>query len=118
MRLRTLFAVAAALVTAASAPAAAERLDDTPRVAVISAFPPEWPALQARLSGSTQHVENGVEFLTGTIAGREVVVFLSGIGMVNAAMNAQLALDRFNVEAIIFSGIAGGVDPQLSLGDL
>ena len=38
--------------------------------------------------------------------------------MVNAAMTTQLALDRFNVSAIIVDGIAGGVDPSLAIGDV
>jgi adenosylhomocysteine nucleosidase len=38
--------------------------------------------------------------------------------MVNAAMNTQRALDRFRVSRIVFSGIAGGVDPGLDVGDV
>src|SRR3546814_13572372 len=45
-------------------------------------------------------------------------LFLSGISMVNASMNTQLALDRFNISHIVFSGIAGGVNPSLHIGDV
>jgi adenosylhomocysteine nucleosidase len=38
--------------------------------------------------------------------------------MVNAAMTAQSALDHFEVAGIIFSGIAGGVNPDLNIGDV
>jgi adenosylhomocysteine nucleosidase len=38
--------------------------------------------------------------------------------MVNAAMNTQLVLDRFDVTGIVVSGIAGGVDPGLHVGDV
>src|SRR3546814_9339197 len=61
---------------------------------------------------------NGVEFTTGTLQGKPAVLFLSGISMVNAAMNTQLALDRFNISHIVFSGIAGGVNPSLHIGDV
>jgi adenosylhomocysteine nucleosidase len=97
---------------------AAETLDRTPRTAVMSAFEPEWTALQAMLTGRQEHVVNGTTFLTGTIDKQPVVLFLSGVSMVNAAMNTQLALDRFHIERIVFSGIAGGVNPELEIGDV
>jgi adenosylhomocysteine nucleosidase len=46
------------------------------------------------------------------------VLVLSGISMVNAAMTSQLALDRFDVTGIVVSGIAGGVNPALRIGDV
>ena len=98
--------------------ALADPLDETPRLAVMSAFPPEWLALQEDLEGVTEHVVNGNRFLAGTLAGQDVVLFLSGISMVNAAMTTQLALDHFEIEGIVFSGIAGGVDPDLAIGDV
>lgn len=97
---------------------AGELLDDTRRIAVISAFEPEWEVLRAILHDRSDHIVNVTAFLTGTISGKPVVVFQSGIGMVNAAMTTQLALERFRVESIVFSGIGGGVNPDLSLGDV
>jgi adenosylhomocysteine nucleosidase len=97
---------------------AADRFDATPRVAVISAFEPEWKTLKAAVEGPKSFTVNGVEFVTGTMAGRQVVLFLSGISMVNAAMTTQLALDRFDITGIVVSGIAGGVDPALHIGDV
>ncbi|MFS2034134.1 5'-methylthioadenosine/S-adenosylhomocysteine nucleosidase [Polaromonas sp. CT11-55] len=94
------------------------RLDDTPRIAVISAFEPELTLLLRQLQTPVRHRANGVEFSTGTLQGKPVVLFLSGISMVNASMNTQLVLDRFNVQSIVFSGIAGGVDPSLHIGDV
>src|SRR5260370_36181402 len=97
---------------------AAEILDRTPRTAVMSAFEPEWTALKAMLAGRKDHVVNGTIFATGTIEHQPVVLFLSGISMVNAAMSTQLALDRFAIKRIVFSGIAGGVNPDLDIGDV
>lgn len=101
-----------------AAVSAAERLDDKPRIAVVSAFPPEWVALQTDLSDRTEHEINGRQFITGKLAGKDVVLFLSGVSMVNAAMTMQVVLDRFVVTSVVFSGIAGGVDPALSIGDV
>ena len=96
----------------------AQRLDETPRVAVISAFPPEIGALNAATSQQKTFDVNGVTFMTGQLEGKPVVVFLSGVSMVNAAMTTQMALDRFNITRIVFSGIAGGVDENLDIGDV
>ncbi len=94
------------------------RLDSTPRIAVLSAFEPELALLGNRLLGPARHHVNGIEFTTGTLEGKPVVLFLSGISMTNATMNTQLVLDRFNVQTLVFSGIAGGVNPALHIGDV
>ena len=119
---RTLIAgLAVGLLLAAVSPSPADAhaiRDETLRIAVVSAFAPELAILQGELEGASVQSVNGVAFATGTLEGREVVLFLSGISVVNAAMTAQLALDRFAIERIVFSGIAGGVDPGLNIGDV
>ncbi|WP_298213554.1 5'-methylthioadenosine/S-adenosylhomocysteine nucleosidase [Acidovorax sp.] len=119
---RLLGAVTLAAVVAGCAATApgktAVRLDETPRIAVISAFAPELTVLLPQVQHPVKHRINGVEFTTGTLEGKPVVVFLSGISMTNAAMNTQLVLDRFNVSHVVFSGIAGGVNPGLHVGDV
>lgn len=115
--MRLLTFILASLFLIAS-PAMAQRLDNTPRVAVISAFPPEIGALNAATSDQKTFEVNGVKFMTGQLEGKPVVVFLSGVSMVNAAMTTQMALDRFHITRIVFSGIAGDVDEGLDIGDV
>ncbi len=93
-------------------------LDDSPRIAVMSAFEPELALLLKKTKISKKYVINGTEFTTGKLAGNDVVLLLSGISMVNAAMNTQLLFDNFNVTNLVFSGIAGGVNPNLYIGDV
>lgn len=112
------FAVLAALLMVALPARAGALLDPTPRIAVISAFPPELVALRAATTDQKEHVASGATFITGRLEGKPVVLFLSGVSMVNAAMTTQAALDRFTVSSIVFSGIAGGVDEQLNIGDV
>ena len=119
---RNLFAsLLSALLIAASVPDLAEAQDvreGTPRIAVVSAFAPELEIIKGELRDRSEHSANGVSFTTGSLEGHRVVLFLSGISVVNAAMTAQLALDRFVIDRIVFSGIAGGVDPSLGVGDV
>lgn len=98
--------------------AASAQFDDTPRIAIVSAFEPELTLLFKKIEQPRKYSANGVEFTTGILQGKPVVLFLSGISMVNAAMNTQLALDRFTITHLVFSGIAGGVNPDLHIGDV
>ncbi|MEO1323217.1 MAG: 5'-methylthioadenosine/S-adenosylhomocysteine nucleosidase [Pseudomonadota bacterium] len=93
-------------------------LDETPRLAVLAAYAPEIEALLPNLTDTVEYQVNGVEFYAGQMEGVDVVVFLTGISLVNAAMNTQLVIDHFNLEAILVSGVAGGVDPSLSFADV
>ena len=119
MRMLTGGLAAVVLVLVGALPAAAhDRQDDVRRVAVVSAFAPEMSVLRGDLDNAAVRSINGVEFVAGTLEGREVLLFLSGLSIVNAAMTMQLALDHFMIDRIVFSGIAGGVDPALHIGDV
>ena len=56
-------------------------------------------------------------YYLGQLAGTKVVLVLGGMSMVNATMTAQTAILLFNPRAIINTGIAGGVNSDLDLGD-
>jgi adenosylhomocysteine nucleosidase len=92
--------------------------DKTPRLAIISAFAPELEALKAQANIEKVVVLNGRSVYVGTLARHKVLLTLSGVSMVNAAMTTQALIDHFRVEGILFSGIAGGVDPGLNIGDV
>jgi adenosylhomocysteine nucleosidase len=111
--IRILMSLGLALAIRPAAAAAPEK-----RIAVISAFEPEWIALQKEMTGTREQMINGNRFLLGTLGGKKVVLFLSGVSMTNAAMTTQLALDRFAIRSIVFSGVAGGIDPKLDVGDV
>ena len=91
---------------------------DVPRIAVISAFDAEWVTLRAATTITGTRVINGRTHYLGRLAGQDVVLMLSGFSMVNAAMTTQAMLDRFIIRGIVFSGIAGGVNPSLNVGDV
>ncbi|GLK85077.1 5'-methylthioadenosine/S-adenosylhomocysteine nucleosidase [Ancylobacter defluvii] len=110
--------LAAMVLLIALLPAAAEPVDATPRIAVLCAFEPEWKALRAVATHMEERDYKGVPIVTGEIEGKPVVLVMTGVSMVNAAMTTQMTLDRYNVTRIVVSGIAGGVDPSLNIGDI
>ena len=91
-------------------------------VAVLASFPEELAAVESVMIADPSGVQttriNGIEFKVAEIKGRRFVFFLTGMSLVNAAMNTQLVLDHFNVSAVFFSGIAGGIDPAFGPGDV
>jgi adenosylhomocysteine nucleosidase len=93
-------------------------VEPTPRLAIESAVPAEIGSLIKGLQDVRAYQINGRTYTTGRLAGHDVVLFSSGVSMVNAAMSTQTALDYFNVNAIVFTGIAGGVNPALNIGDV
>ncbi|MCA1452026.1 5'-methylthioadenosine/S-adenosylhomocysteine nucleosidase [Bradyrhizobium sp. BRP22] len=98
--------------------AAAEQVDPTPRIAVISAYTPEWLALKNAMSATRTEIIADATYIVGQLEGKDVVLFLSGVSMVNAAMTTQGAIDHFKIRRIVFSGIAGAINPGLSAGDV
>ena len=87
-------------------------------VGLICAIPEELTHLRANLDGVATVTVGHAEFATGTLDGHDVVLVGSGMGKVNAALVTTLLIDRFDCRSIAFSGIAGGLDPALSVGDV
>ena len=94
------------------------KTDSSPRLVIMSAFEPELTQLRSQTRVTNTYVINGRTYDLGELAGKDVLLVLSGVSMVNAAMTAQTVIDRFDVSGIIFSGIAGGVNPNLAIGDV
>ncbi|MGB6240934.1 MAG: 5'-methylthioadenosine/adenosylhomocysteine nucleosidase, partial [Castellaniella sp.] len=58
------------------------------------------------------------EFWVGELDGRNVVLVLSRVGKVAAAATAAVLATQFGVRAMIFTGVAGALAPQVALGDV
>jgi len=60
----------------------------------------------------------GFHFRSGHIDGYPVILAEAGCGKVATAIAASLLLDRFACGGVVFSGVAGGLDPSLEIGDI
>lgn len=56
-------------------------------------------------------------FISGKLYGTETVVVTGGIGKVNAAISAQALIEKFGVTHILVTGVAGGMEQTLHIGD-
>jgi adenosylhomocysteine nucleosidase len=88
------------------------------RLVAIVGITREIAPVEARLQSPTVERVRGVVFTSGTLDGARVLTARVGVGKVNAAEAATLLLDHFLPAAVIFSGTAGAVDPELNPGDV
>lgn len=87
-------------------------------VAVLGALEEEVALLRPRLTDPVEERVGGMSVVSGRVDGRPVVLARAGVGKVNAATAAALLLSRYKPRAVLFTGIAGAVDPRLKPGDL
>ena len=50
--------------------------------------------------------------------GHDIVIAYSKIGKVFASLTATIMIEKFGVEKLLFSGVAGAIDSSLKIGDL
>jgi adenosylhomocysteine nucleosidase len=106
-------AVSVAQVGSTPRPAPATRI-----TAVLGAMTLEIEAIGQELTDKKEMTVQGIRFTTGSLKDRRVVLAHSGIGKVNAAMTATLLVEQFQPTHILFTGIAGGLNPDLHPGDV
>lgn len=92
--------------------------NDKSLTGILGAFEEEIEIIRQEMQNPKTHRLLGINFVTGRLKGRKVVLAKSGIGKVNAAMTTTLLLHHFQPTEVIFTGIAGGIHPHRRPGDL
>lgn len=86
---------------------------------ILCATPEELAALAETLHLHPEELRHGpTRVWRGVHDGEDLVLAQAGIGKVNAAAAATLLLSAFEARTLIFSGVAGGLDPELPVGAL
>jgi adenosylhomocysteine nucleosidase len=88
------------------------------RTAIVSAMHEELAAVLALMPDEHKQLVAGREFWVGHLHGQDVVAVLSRIGKVAAATTATVLIERFRVDRIVFTGVAGGLGRQVLVGDV
>ena len=88
------------------------------RLAILSALVDEQRGLIDHLEQPERIEHAGRIFWLGRLHGLPVVLTVSRIGKVSAAMTAATLIERFDAGAIVFTGVAGALADQVQVGDV
>ena len=88
------------------------------RIGVIGAMQMEIDNLKASLENQSTEVISGVEFVKGTLGGKEVIAAVSGVGKVFAAICTEAMIVTYQVDCIINIGVAGTLCKELGVMDV
>ena len=90
----------------------------TVRLGLMAALPQELQAVLDLMPDEHRETVAGRVFWPGHLQGCEVVAVVSGIGKVAAATTATLLLQRYGVDGVVFTGVAGGLGEGVAVGDV
>jgi adenosylhomocysteine nucleosidase len=85
---------------------------------IICALKIEINGLLAKMQEFEKQTIAGLDFYSGEINSKKVVLLECGIGKVNAALGTQIMIDYYKPKVIINSGIAGSLSTELKIGDI
>ncbi|SDK42277.1 5'-methylthioadenosine/adenosylhomocysteine nucleosidase [Natronincola ferrireducens] len=88
------------------------------RIGIIGAMDEEVDILKDEMK--VQEIKNigNMDFYIGQLSSREIVLVRCGIGKVNAAVCTQILIGQLGVEAVINTGVAGGIHDSLEVLDV
>ena len=88
------------------------------KIGLIGAMTVEVEALKEKTENKRISVISGVEYVEGTLCGKDVVLAVAGVGKVNAGICAQTMILKFQPDVIINTGVAGGIGKQVKILDV
>ena len=86
-------------------------------IGIVAATKAEIAPFTAAMRNIETEEYSMLKFHKGNYAGIDVIALFCGVCRVNAAIAAQILLDRYQVEQIIVIGVAGAINPDLQIGD-
>lgn len=84
----------------------------------MGAMPEEIENVVSLMSNLEKKVLGPRVYYEGYIQGISVVVAISGWGKVASAVTTSVLIHEFNISALIFTGVAGGIHTDLRVGDI
>ncbi|MEE1312744.1 MAG: 5'-methylthioadenosine/adenosylhomocysteine nucleosidase [Lachnospiraceae bacterium] len=87
-------------------------------IGIIGAMPEEVQQLIEQMQDVRKQTIAGMDFYDGILWNKKAVVVKSGIGKVNMAACTQILASIYKVDALINTGVAGGLYGPINIGDI
>ena len=88
------------------------------RIAIMGALDQEIAILLDSMKSSKKVNRGGIDFYTGKLNGKKVVILKAGVGKVNSSYSTAVLTENFKLSMLIFTGVAGGLHPDAMPGDI
>ena len=87
-------------------------------IGIMGAMPEEIEGVVSLLSNCVVSSIGKRTYFSGQIMGIDTVVVFSRWGKVAAATTATTLIHEFKITELLFTGVAGAIDPELKIGDI
>ena len=88
------------------------------KIAILGAMSEEIEPILAGLKDYTKQDYASNTFYKARLNDHELVIAYSKIGKVASALSATILIERYGCEMLLFSGVAGSLNPKLHIGDM
>jgi len=88
------------------------------KIAIMGAMPEEIEPLLKRVDNIKKVEYANNSYYEATYKGKELVIAYSKIGKVFSSLTASTLIEKFGCSTLLFSGVAGAINPELKIGDL
>jgi len=98
-------------------PLCSDEITSITYTAIVTAVALEAEPFKTLISIKETCASGGITYTVGSLEGKNILMFLSGVGPDEAEKVVRHTLSTFTIDMLVFSGIAGGVDTSLLSGD-
>lgn len=88
------------------------------RIGVMGAMPEEIELIKKDMTITGEETLGKRSYYSGTLYGKDAVLVFSRYGKVASSSTLTTLIDRYKVDFVVFTGVAGAVDKELKIGDI
>jgi adenosylhomocysteine nucleosidase len=108
----------ASTASAAEAPAVPTHYKPSDIIVILGAVPQEITVFTAAMGTPPKQLLWGIPYYRGKLAGKNVVVAITGIGKTFTGMTTTLFITEFKPRLVLMSGTGARINPELRTGDV